>query len=137
VLNSLNVPHLDAGSLSLATTVSKKGTSAHIPCVSLFCHPLIVARFHTVPEQEKNWTPKQSIPEQHGLFVFNLFFNPKLLRPTEYRQSMSNTKLKSLFCIPTFCWAEMAICPICGCNAIFMSSTYLIKLFLKCVEILS
>ena len=44
------------------------GTSAHIPGVSLFCNPWTVAMFHTIPEQGKNWTPKQSIPEQHGLF---------------------------------------------------------------------
>ena len=43
------------------------GTSAHIPSVSLFCNPRTVARFHTIPEQGKNRTPKQSIPEQHGL----------------------------------------------------------------------
>ncbi len=42
------------------------GTSAHIPSVSLFCNPRTVARFHTIPEQGKNRTPKQSIPEQHG-----------------------------------------------------------------------
>jgi hypothetical protein len=49
------------------------GTSAHIPSVSLFCNPRTVAMFHTIPEQGKNWTPKQSIPEQHGLFVLPYF----------------------------------------------------------------
>jgi hypothetical protein len=52
------------------------GTLAHIPSVSLFCNPWTVAMFHTIPEQGKNWTPKQSIPEQHGLFAFNPNFNP-------------------------------------------------------------
>ena len=69
----------------------KNGTSAHIPCVSLFCNPQTVARYHTIPEQGKNQTPKQSIPEQHGLFVFNPIFNPTIFA---YSQSMSNTKLK-------------------------------------------
>ncbi len=44
-----------------------------------------------------DWTPKQSIPEQHSL-------------PNS--QSMSNTKLNWPLCIPTFCWAKMAICPM-------------------------
>ncbi len=84
----------------------KKGTSAHIPSVSVFATPGQWQDF--IPFQSKGkigpqnsqfqsityWTPKQSIPEQHGL-------------PNS--QSMSNTKLKWPICIPTFCWAEMAI----------------------------
>jgi hypothetical protein len=64
--------------------------------------------FHTIPEQGKIPTLKQSIPVQHGLYCLTLFLTLKIFRP----QSMSSTKLKWLFCLPNFCWAQMAICPM-------------------------
>jgi hypothetical protein len=90
----------------------KKGTSAHIPSVSLFYNPRTVVMFHTIPEQGKNQTSKQSIPEQHGLYFLTLFLTLKLSHPTVFSQSMSSTKSKWLFCLPNFCWAQMAICPM-------------------------
>jgi hypothetical protein len=68
--------------------------------------------FHTIPEQGKISTSKQSIPEQHGLYFLTLFLTLKFSRPTVFSQSMSSTKSKWLFCLPNFCWAHMAICPM-------------------------
>jgi hypothetical protein len=88
------------------------GTLAHIPCVSLFCSPWTVARFHTIPEQGENWTQNSLFQSSTAYLVLTLFLTLTFLRPTENSQSMSNTKLKWLFGIPTICWAKMAICPM-------------------------
>ena len=88
------------------------GTSAHIPCVSFFATPGQWQCF--TPFQSKGKIgPQNSLFQSSTAYLFlTLILTLKFLHPTEYSQSMSSTKLKWLFCIPTFCWAQMAICPM-------------------------
>ena len=82
----------------------------------------LMLAFFATPGQWQCFTPFQSkgkIGPQNSLFqsstaylFLTLILTLKFLHPTEYSQSMSSTKLKWLFCIPTFCWAQMAICPM-------------------------
>jgi hypothetical protein len=82
----------------------------------------LVLAFFATPGQWQCFTPFQSkgkIGPQNSLFqsstaylFLTLILTLKFSHPTEYSQSMSSTKLKWLFCIPTFCWAQMAICPM-------------------------
>ena len=52
------------------------GLPAHIPCCSRMYNPWTVPTWHAIPEQGGKWTPKQTFPEQQGLFDFNPNFNP-------------------------------------------------------------
>jgi hypothetical protein len=82
---------------------------------------LVLAIFAT-PGQWQCFIPFQSkgklLPRNRlfqsntALIVLTLFITLKIFCPTVFSQSMSSTKLKWLFCVPNFCWAQMAICPM-------------------------
>jgi hypothetical protein len=80
--------------------------------LALFVTPGKWQRF--IPFQSKGkLQPRNRLFQSNTAFiVLTLFLTLKIFRPTVFSQSMSSTKLKWLFCVPHFCWAQMAICPM-------------------------
>ncbi len=67
-----------------------------------------------IPFQSKGkFRPRNSLFQSNTAYIFlTIFLTLKFSRPTVFSQSMSSTNLKWLFCLPNFCRAQMAICPM-------------------------
>jgi hypothetical protein len=94
------------------TSLNYKGRRLIYLVLAFFAIPGQWQRF--IPFQSKGkLRPRNSLFQSNTAFiVLTLFLTLKIFRPTVFSQSMSSTKLKWLFCVPNFCWAQMAICPM-------------------------